>query len=185
MTLAHFGFDSDGRVLDDKKLPANLIAEWLENEETADKPFPSYARVLKERGSQGESRYSWTIDFAARQAKAREDMQPLLTRAAEIKAEVVEFKEQLKRQKKERADKQAIAALDDKVKAREKSGRDLEAKAADIDDVVYDLKAVNPNVVTKVDKRTPQEIITNIEEQGRIVAEALGRLSGLLATADE
>ena len=50
MTLAHFGFDSEGGLLDDKQLPANLIADWLENEETADKPFPSYARVLKGRG---------------------------------------------------------------------------------------------------------------------------------------
>lgn len=63
--------------------------------------------------------------------------------------------------------------------------RHLEAKATDIDAAVFDLKAVNPNTVTKVDARTPQEIITNIEEQGRIVAEALGRLSRLLAAADE
>jgi hypothetical protein len=46
---------------------------------------------------------------------------------------------------------------------------------------VFDLKAVNPNAVTRVDDRTPQEIIANIERQGRIVSEALGRLAKLMA----
>ena len=56
----------------------------------------------------------------------------------------------------------------------------LEAKAADIDAAVFDLKAVNPNTVAKVDKRTPQEIIRNIEAQGKIVANSLSKLSKLL-----
>ena len=67
----------------------------------------------------------------------------------------------------------------------EKAARDLEAKAAGIDATVFDLKAVNPNIVVKVDTRTPQEIIANIDEQGRIVSEALASLSGLLAVANE
>ena len=53
--------------------------------------------------------------------------------------------------------------------------------AAGIDDAVFDLKAVNPNVVTKVDERTSQEIIGSIERHGRIVSEALARLTTLLA----
>jgi type I restriction enzyme M protein len=47
---------------------------------------------------------------------------------------------------------------------------------------VFDLKAVNPNAVTKVDERTPQQIIDNIEQQGRIVSEALAKLATLLTT---
>jgi type I restriction enzyme M protein len=35
---------------------------------------------------------------------------------------------------------------------------------------VFDLKAVNPNAVAKVDERTPLEINQSIEDQGRIVA---------------
>lgn len=181
MTLAHFGFAPDGSVLDDKQLPANLTSEWRENDETKDQPFPSYASVLKNRGKpEGESRYSWTVDFAARRAKAREEMQPLLDEAAQIKADVVELKEQLKRLKKEKAGKEAIAELNARIKERDKAARDLEAKAADIDAAVFDLKAVNPNTVAKVDTRTPQEIIENIEERGRIVSEALATLSRLL-----
>ena len=47
---------------------------------------------------------------------------------------------------------------------------------------MFDLKAVNPNAVTTLDQRTPVEIITNIEEQGRIVTQALGRLRALMTT---
>jgi type I restriction enzyme M protein len=182
LTLAHFGFDKDGSVLADSQLPANLVADWKEDEANAGKPFLSYASQLSKRGTpQGESRYSWTVDFAARRARAREEMQPLLDEAAVIKAEVVDLKEQLKRLKKEKADKEALNAVDGQIREREKAAKDLETKAADIDAAVFDLKAVNPNAVTKVDDRTPQEIIGRIEQQGRIVTESLARLAKLLA----
>jgi type I restriction enzyme M protein len=137
---------------------------------------------LPKRGTpQGESRYSWTVDFAARRALAREQMQPLLDEAAAIKADVVDLKEQLKRLKKEKADKEALNAVDGQIREKEKAVKDLETKAADIDAAVFDLKAVNPNAVTKVDDRTPQQIIGSIEQQGRIVSESLARLAKLLA----
>ena len=39
---------------------------------------------------EADSRYCWTIGFAARRAKAREEMQPILAQAAETKAEVID-----------------------------------------------------------------------------------------------
>jgi type I restriction enzyme M protein len=70
LTLAHFGFDKDGKVLADNALPATLNADWLDQEENAGKPFPSYASLLPRRGNpDSDSRYSWTVDFAARRAK--------------------------------------------------------------------------------------------------------------------
>jgi type I restriction enzyme M protein len=182
LTLAHFGFDRDGSTLPESQLPANLVADWKEDEANAGNPFPSYAGLLPERGTaRGESRYSWTVDFAARRAKAREEMQPLLDEAAVIKAEVVDLKEQLKRLKKEKTDKGQLNVVDEQIREKEKAAKDLETKAADIDAAVFDLKAVNPNVVIKVDDRTPQQIIDSIEQQGRIVSEALDRLTTLLA----
>jgi type I restriction enzyme M protein len=182
LTLAHFGFNRDGSVLADGQLPANLVAEWHEDEAGAGTPFPSYARLLPRRGTpHGESRFSWTVDFAARRAKARVEMQPLLEEAAAIKAEVVDGKEQLKRLKKEKADPKELNALSELIREQEKAAKDLETKAAAIDATVFDLKAVNPNGVTKVDERTPQEIIASIEQQGRIVSEALTRLTAILA----
>ena len=182
LTLAHFGFAADGSVLAEAGLPANLVAEWLEDEANAGNPFPSYASLLSRRGTpQGESRYSWTVDFAARRARAREEMQPLLDEAAGIKAEVVDLKEQLRRLKKEKADKEALSALIEQIREKEMAARELQTRAANIDAAVFDLKAVNPNAVTRVDERTPQEIIGSIEQQGRIVSAALARLATLLA----
>jgi type I restriction enzyme M protein len=182
LTLAHFGFGKDGSVLADATLPANLAAEWKEDKANAGKPFPSYASLLPKRGTlEGESRYSWTVDFAARRANAREEMQPLLDEAAGIKAELVDLKEELKRLKKEKADPDKLHALDGRIREKEKAAKDLGTKAADIDAAVFDLKAVNPNSAAKVDERTPQEIIGSIEQQGRIVSDALARLNALLA----
>jgi type I restriction enzyme M protein len=183
LTLAHFGFDKDGSVLAGDQLPANLVADWKEDEANAGKPFPSYASLLPRLGTpQGESRYSWTVAFAARRARAREEMQPLLDEAAAIKAEVVDLKERLKRLKKEKADKEELNAVDGQLREKEKAAKDLETKAADIDAAVFDLKAVNPNAVTKVDERTPEQIIGSIEQQGRIVSESLTRLAKLLVS---
>lgn len=185
LTLAHFGFAPDGSVLSDVQLPAILTADWLANESNAGKPFPSYARMLAQRGKpEGASRYSWTEDFAARRAKARAEMQPLLDDAAQIKATVVDLKEQLKRLKKGKASDVELLALTTEIQEKEKAARDLEIKAADIDAAVFDLKAVNPTAVVDVDVRTSQQIISNIEEQGRVISDALTRLATLMAVTD-
>jgi len=182
LTLAHFGFDADGSVLDDAGLPSSLAAEWQADEANAGKLFPSYARQLARRATpEADSRYSWTVDFAARRAKAREEMQPLLDEAAAIKAAVVNLKERVKLLKRGSSDPAALAALNQGIREQERAARDLETKAADIDAAVFDLKAVNPNAVSKADDRTPREIIVGIERQGRIVSEALSRLTAMLA----
>jgi type I restriction enzyme M protein len=182
LTLAHFGFDAHGEMLADSKLPAILTAAWQADEKNAGKPFPSYARMLQQRGKpEGDSPYSWTVDFAVKRAKARADMQPFLIEAAKLKATVVDLKEQIKRLKKDKASETKLKTLDEKIKEKEKAARDLETKAADIDAAVFDLKAVNPTAVVNVDTRTAQQIVENIEEQGRFVANALARLNALLA----
>lgn len=177
LTLAHFGFGKNGEVLDDSELPASLIADWQEDEANQGKLFPSYARLLKKNGTpEAESPYSWTVDLAARRAKAREEMQPFLDEAARIKADVVDLKEQLKRLKKAETAKAMLEKLDAKIKEQEKAARDAETKAADMDAAVFDLKAINPNAITKTDDRTVQEIIEHIEMQGAVVLEALKKL---------
>lgn len=185
LTLAHFGFAPDGTVLPDAQLPATLTADWRADEANAGKPFPSYARLLPRRGTaEAESRYSWTVDFAARRAQAREAMRPLLAEAGHIKAEVVNLKERLKGLKRDKAAASELAVLEADIREREKSVRELEAKAAGIDAAVFDLKAVNPNAMATVDDRGPEKLIESIAAQGRIVAEAMGRLTVLLAEAD-
>lgn len=183
LTLAHFGFAPDGSVLDDAALPAALVADWQADEDNADKPFPSYARQLAQRGTpKADSRWSWTVDFAALRAKAREEMQPLIDRAAKLKAEVVDLKEQLKRLKKAKAGDDLLETQDAKIREKDKAARDLEAQAAAIDAAVFDLKAVNPNAVANIDTRTPADIILSIEKQSKIMSDALSRLRQLMTT---
>ena len=168
-------------VIAESKLPANRTADWLEDETNEGKRFPSYARILAKMATpQGESRYSWTIDFAKRRADARDEMQPHLDKANAIKEDVVIFKEKIKALKKVDTKNPAIKVLEEKISIQEKAARDEEAIASDIDAKVFDLKAVNPNTVIKVDMRTSKEIIENIELHGKIVAEAMKKLSLLM-----
>ena len=184
VTLAHFGFGKNGEILDDSALPASLIAGWKDDENNQGKPFPSFARLLPKRGTvKGESPYSWTIDFAARRAQARKDMQPHREEAERIKAVVVSLKEELKGLKKDKEGNKKIAALEARIREQEKAARDAQNKADDIDAACFDLKTVNPNAIVKTDDRTPADIIENIEAQGKIVNEALGRLKVLLEEA--
>ena len=185
LTLAHFGFSRDGELLDDDALPATLTADWKAEEANAGKPFPSYARMLVHRGTEkGESRYSWTIDFANKRKQARAEMQPLLDEAAEVRAAIVDLKEQLRDLKRSGAARARIDAVEAEIAKKQKTTRELEAEAAEIDAATFDLKAVNPYAVIKRDDRTPEQIIQNIEKQGEIVSEALSRLRALLRQED-
>ena len=184
LTLAHFGFSSNGEILPDAALPDVVTAEWRADEANAGKPFPSYARMLAQRAALGGiSRYSWSVDFAARRARARAEVQPILGRAAILKAAVVDLKEKLKRLRKDKTAAAAIEALNAQIREKDKAIRDLEGQAAAIDAAVFDLKAVNPNAVVAVDNRTPAEIIQSIQSQQRVVAEALVRLSTLTSNS--
>lgn len=181
LTLAHFGFAADGTVLDDAALPSMLTVDWRADEANAGQPFPSYARQLARRNAPAaESRWSWTVDFSDRRAKAREEMEPLKEGAAALRAEVVNLKEEGKRLRKAKAADAVLEAHEGLIREKETAARDLESQAASIDAAVFDLKAVNPNTLASVDARTPAEILESIDGQGRLVTSALQRLRALL-----
>jgi type I restriction enzyme M protein len=186
LTLAHFGFARNGEALGDTDLPGSLTEQWREEEANKGKLFPTYARLLAHRGTKrGESRYSWTVEFAARRKQANTDMQPHLAEADRAREEVVSLKEKLKALKKRgSATPEDVEALDEQIKAQEKRAREAQAKADAIGTAVFDLKAVNPNAVIKVDTRTPAEVIRSIEHQGSIVADCLHKLRHLLNGGD-
>ena len=180
MTLAHFGFGKNGEVLDEADLPTVLTEPWKEDENSTG-DFPSYARLLSMRGTpDAESRYSWTVDFADQRHQAREDAQPHKDEAARSKAEVVSLKEKLKALKASDPKSEKIATLSDEIATADKAARESQAKADAIEAAVYDLKAVNPNAIVKIDTRTPEEVIQSIAEQGDIVTKSLNALRELL-----
>ena len=181
MTLAHFGFGPAGEVLDDTDLPASLINGQRELDGNAVKAFPSFALQLSKRGfPEGESDFSWTIDFAARRAKAREDMAPHLEEVEKCKIEAVSLKEKLTALRKSGANEKAMTECRESIAVAEKAARDAQAKADAIDAAVYDLKAVNPRARVERDTRTPAEIIDSIAGHGRTVEAALARLRRMI-----
>lgn len=182
MTLAHFGFNKQGGVLDTSDLPSLLTADWLAQDGNQGKAYPSFARLLSKQGTpEGDSDFSWTVDFAARRAKAQADMLPFLEDIKNLNEAVPQLKEALKALKKDKADQDKIAAIEEAIKANEKATREAQSKVNDIDAAVFDLKAVNPHVKAVVDTRSVLELIDNINQQGRIVATAMDNLRGLLA----
>jgi type I restriction enzyme M protein len=181
MTLAHFGFGKNGDVLDCAKLPRDLTQEWMDDKTSKGK-FPSYARLLSSRGTTaGESRYSWSIDFAARRKQAREEMKPYLIEAQSKKAEVVALKEKMRALKGSKGSLQKVRELEFLISTKERAGRDALAQAAAIDAAIFDLKAVNPNAVVKVDTRTPAEVIQSIVEANASVAESIQAIQSHLS----
>lgn len=50
---------------------------------------------------------------------------------------------------------------------------------AEIEEKNYDLKAVNPNRVEEVDTRTPEELLSIIEQKGDEIQKALAMLRSL------
>lgn len=179
MTLGHFGFGKNGEVLGDVELPAGLTQSWKEGNNTGE--FPSYARLLSARGTPAaESRFSWTVDFAARRRRAREDMKPHLAQIETFKVEAVSLKEKLKAIKAANPKDKKVETLEIKIGELEKAAREARAKADAIDAAVFDLKAVNPNAVVKIDTRTSEEVIASIADQSNIMVGALEALRKLL-----
>jgi len=58
-----------------------------------------------------------------------------------------------------------------------KLAREATNKADDIENAVYDLKAVNPNKAPDVERRTPSELLDLAEAKGLEIAEVLKALT--------
>ncbi len=140
--------------------------------------FEEFFRLLPERAT---SERSWTIDFPARQQAALEAARPYREQAeaASVQAKAVGL--QLMEARKAKAAAATVAALEDQCREFIRQEREAEAKAQDIENAVYDLKAVNPNRVDTEDKRTPQELLAQISSKGTEADTALQRLQTLLA----
>lgn len=138
------------------------------------KHFEDFLRLLPSRA---ESDLSWTVDIDERKRVAAEEARPFKEQAAAKSQQAVQWSQRIADLKKARPrDDQEIEAAEAKVKELTRESRDFAAKAKEIEDAVYDLKAVNPHKRAVVDTRTPEELITLIEEKGLEVANALAAL---------
>jgi type I restriction enzyme M protein len=140
--------------------------------------FDELKRLLPERA---DSDHSWTVDLNARRADLKAKAQPYRDQALGKRREAAPFGERLRALMafpRKDQDHDAIAAADAQFKALTKEARALDAKADDIENQLYDLKAVNPNKKSDSDTRTPQELLDLIAAKGREIAEVLAELRG-------
>jgi type I restriction enzyme M protein len=138
--------------------------------------FEEFHRLLPTRA---ESERSWTVDLAARRRQAAEEAEPFHRQANAKQQEAAQWKDRVAGLKKaKRKDEAAIADAEQRIAALTKEARELAGQAEDIENAVYDLKAVNPNARNEEDTRTPEELLDIIEAQGRQIAEALAVLRG-------
>lgn len=139
--------------------------------------FEHFADFFARLDDRSDSERSWTVDITAKRAAAKREAEPLRAQAAKPIAQAARLREQIKEAKKTaQPDEDQITKWQAEASTLEAEARDLNAKAQAIEDAVYDLKAVNPHAKSEEDTRTPAELITFIEAQGREVSEALKTL---------
>jgi type I restriction enzyme M protein len=128
-------------------------------------------------GRRADSERSWTVDIEERRQRAAEEARPFREQSAARGHEAAQWNERLKELKRAaQRDHAALAEAEAKLAELKREARDLANRAKEIEDAVYDLKAVNPHRKPDTDTRTPEELIAFIEAQGREIAEALAAL---------
>lgn len=138
------------------------------------KHFEAFTQLLPTRA---ESDLSWTVDMDERKLLAAEEARPLKAQATTKSQQAAQWSQRLIDMRKAKPrDDQALEEAEATVKQMTRESRNLAAKAKEIEDAVYDLKAVNPHKRSAVDRRTPEELISIIEAKGREVADALAAL---------
>jgi type I restriction enzyme M protein len=143
---------------------------------TLDK-FDAFFRLLPKRG---KSDQSWTVDFAKRRQQAAKEAEPFKKQAAAKQQEANCWKEKLAELTKTKpVPKKKVEEAEEQIATLTKEARELAARAQDIEDAVYDLKAVNPNKPAEEDTRTPAELLDIIEQKGREVAEVVAALRAM------
>lgn len=141
------------------------------------KHFEDFLRLLPTRG---DSELSWTVDMDERKRVAAEEARPFKEQATETSQQAAQWSQRAADLKKAKPrDDEAIEEAEAKVKELMRDSREMAGKAKEIEDAVYDLKAVNPNRKPVVDTRTPEDLMDIIEAKGREVAEALAMLRGV------
>jgi len=138
------------------------------------KHFEEFLHLLPARA---DSDRSWTVDMDERKRIAAGEARPLKERSTAKGQQAAGWNERLKVLKKAQPlDEAAIANAEAQAAALTREARDLAAKAKEIEDAVYDLKAVNPHRKPDVDDRTPEELLDIIAAKGQEISDALAVL---------
>ncbi len=138
------------------------------------KHFEEFFKLLPKRA---ESQQSWTLDFSARVQTSLEEARPHRENFIELSAQAKVLADDFRDQRKaKKLSEEKLAALEEKWKTVDREAREALAKAETIENAAFDLKAVNPNRVTKEDKRTPIQLLDFITAKGHEADAALNSL---------
>ncbi len=140
--------------------------------------FEEFFQLLPKRG---DGKQSWTLDFSARQQKSLDEARPHREKAAELNTQAKKLDDEIRALKKAKPlDSEKLKTFSERWKSLDQAARENTAKAEAIENAAFDLKAVNPNRVTIVDNRTPNELLAAITEKGKEADAALARLGSLI-----
>ncbi len=141
------------------------------------KHFEEFFKLLPKRA---DSKQSWTLDFSARVQTSLEEARPHREKFIELSAQAKVLEDDFREQRKtKKLSEEKLAALEQKWKAVDRETREALAKAETIENAAFDLKAVNPNRVSKEDKRTPIQLLDFITAKGQEADAALKALRQL------
>lgn len=136
--------------------------------------FEDFLRLLPKRS---DSELSWTVDMDARKQLAAQQARPFKEQATTKSQHAAQWSQRLAEMKKAKPrDDHAIEEAEARFKELTRESRELAAKAKEIEDAVYDLKAVNPHRKDVEDTRTPEQLMEIIEAKGREISAALAAL---------
>ncbi len=136
--------------------------------------------------TRGDSELSWTVDMDERKKVAADQARPLKEKSTAKGQQAAQWAQLAAELKKARPrDDKAVEEAEAKVKELTRDSRDLSSKAKEIEDAVYDLKAVNPHKKPVIDTRAPEELMSIIEAKGKEVADALAALRAARTKAAE
>jgi type I restriction enzyme M protein len=142
------------------------------------KHFEEFFQLLPKRA---DSKQSWTLDFSDRVQKSLEEARPHRENFIELSAQAKVLEDDFREKRKtKKISEEKLAALEEKLKAVDREAREALAKAETIENAAFDLKAVNPNRVTKEDKRTPSQLLEFINAKGQEAEKALKKLRELI-----
>jgi type I restriction enzyme M protein len=114
-----------------------------------------------------------TLEGRGRRASVPETARARMREADKVGDELAVLKKAKPR------DEAAIEAAETSIRDLVRQSREAMGKADDIENAVYDLKAVNPHRKPEVDRRTPSELLDLIEAKGVEIAETLKKLRAL------
>ncbi|MBI4659983.1 MAG: hypothetical protein HY735_14170 [Verrucomicrobia bacterium] len=120
------------------------------------------------------------MDIAARRKAAGEEAARIRATANGCRVELGQLEAELRALKRKPESKSKSDALRQAIRDQEKAIREIEARGQEVEDAVFDLKAVNPNAKSPEDARSSIEILSLVESKGREVQEAVERLRALL-----